>query len=348
MDVADLIAELNKLPESSSPWFPIRLNDLVFKGNVARDDLGAIVTDSQVALDVRFKALYGFLNRARRERDISVYDEYIAAYGMLFPEQEFPMVLLLRSQANLNHLQCGDYSDRYSRGAMKFAQDCSRLLPHHFGVASHFSAVVSVCEGRLEYESRDISLIEQCIQAQEFAILSSSEQNPKYHATRAKLFMLVRRWDEGLAEIAKAIDTEDSRLTDYPIRIGEYGLVRAEIESERRMQTAFDGALGQLKAVRDESIEIKKGLQDVQGNTLTLVGLLAAIVAFITTSTSVIAKLEVQDAIRIVIMSSGSMLVVFSGILWLTSTSSGARPAWKYLAVAIAGLILVTVSLTLA
>lgn len=347
LNPSDLENELAQLPATDDPWFPIKLNELMFSSSVGRESLRMLLTDTGAPLDIRFKAFYGFLNRARRERDIGIYAACVRDFGPIFPEQRYPMVLLIRSQASLNYLQNGVYNEEHAQRALMFAKRCLARLPEHFGVASHFATVVSICESRNAREERDAELITRCIDMLETAIISSDGGNPKYHATRARLYMLLQKWDEGLGEISKAIDSEDSTLTDYSIRVGEYYLLRAEIEMDRRTQIAFNQALNQVRSVRDESVAIKKSVQDAQASTLTLVGLLAAIVAFITTTSSSLASLAINDALRVALVTSGSILVVFSTILWLVGPHSGIKASMKYLVAGIGGLLLAFSSLWL-
>ncbi|WNE96151.1 hypothetical protein PS467_12780 [Streptomyces luomodiensis] len=333
-----LASQLEALPGADDPWFPPALNDLVFRTSEVRRSLDAIVCDDTRPLTTRFKAFYGYLNHARRSLDISAYDRYHDRHANLF--SAFRMAPLLRSQRFLNHLQAGERSNEFAVAAKRFADVAKSQLPDHFGVQAHWATVVATTQSLLPDASRDITLLREAIEAQDLALLESDGRYPRFYATKAELLHLVQDWEAALAAIATAIDREDSTLADYPVRIGRYQALRAEIESERRLQAVFESSVAELHSLREQTAMVRKELEGLRNSTLTLVGLLAAIVAFITTSTSLASRLKIADAIHLIAVSSASMLVVFAGILWLVTGADNRAAAVRFLGVLVlAGLL---------
>lgn len=314
---------LDALPSPDDPWFPPRLNDYIFHVSNIRTVLDTIVKDTTKPLEVRFKAFYGYLNHARRSLDISEYDGYYDSHQGSFGS--FAILPLLHSQRYLNHIQAGEYNDSLALMAQHFASIALQQLPNHFGVNAHWATVIAAVQSKLPREERDQALIRRAITAQDVALVDSQNRYPRYFATKAQLLELAEDWDGALAAIGRAIDLEDSSMADYAVRVGQYEAMRSEIQAERRFQNFLARGNDELSTLRTEFSRVSTELAEMRNSTLTLVGLLAAIVAFITTSTTLLTRLSVHDAIRFTAISSAGILFVFTSILWLV-TSPKSRP----------------------
>ena len=347
MQTADTMAsQLEALPAADDPWFPPALNNLVFRSSHdVRELLNMIVCDDNRLLETRFKAFYGYLNHTRRSLDIGEYDRYHDQHASVF--STFPMAALLRSQRFLNHVQAGELSDEAAAFAQHFADVARRLLPEHFGVMAHWATVIVAIQSRLPEAARDITLMTEAIDVQNLALLESRGMYPRYYATKAQLLLLVRDWDAALTAIAIATDREDSTLKDYPVRIGRYQALRTEIESERRLHAVIASSNAELSIIKEQTSVVREELESLRNSTLTLVGLLAAIVAFITTTSSLATHLEFRDATRLIAVSSAGMLIVFSGILWLVTGASGRASTVKFLSVLVLAALLCATALAL-
>lgn len=344
--VNDLVAQLEALPGVDDPWFPPRLNSCIFRIVDVRPLLDAIVSDDRLSLEVRFKAFYGYLNHARRSLDYTEFDRYYDLHADNFVQ--FPMSWLLKSQKSLNHVQAGERSLDLWTNAEYFAEKARQLLPNHFGVQAHWATVVAAVQGALAESDRNLDQIREAIRAQQIALVDSRGEYPRYYMTKAELLRLTGDLDRAMDSIAIAIDKEDSSLADYPVRIGRYEAIRVGIEAERRFLLLYERSAAELRSLREGSERAHVELSETRNSMLTLVGLLAAIVAFVTTSTSLTARLQLHDAIRLIAISSAGIVVVFSSILWLVSSSTSWTAARKYMMVIGAALILAAVVLAYA
>lgn len=346
MVTLDAVArQLEELPPPDDPWFPPKLNDCIFRIANVRKLLDNIVCDDRRPLDTRFKAFYGYLNHARRSLDITEYDHYYDLHQGSFTS--FAMAPLLHSQRYLNHIQSGEFNDELALMARHFADAALAKLPDHFGVNSHWATVIATVQSKEPAERRDIALIRQAITAQDVALVSSQDRYPRYYATKALLLQLAEDWDGALAAIGRAIDLEDSSLADYPVRIGQYEATRSEIRAERRLRDLFKQSDQELLLLRQEFGRVRTELAEMRNSTLTLVGLLAAIVAFITTSTTLVARLTLHDAIRFIGISVAGILIVFASILWLVTSPTSWRGMIKFvIIISLAGVLAALVLLS--
>jgi hypothetical protein len=326
-----VVQQLAALPSPDDPWFPPKLNDCIFHITNARPLLDGIVKDEGNPLEIRFKAFYGYLNHARRSLDITEYDKYFDGnYG---PFASFAILPLLHSQRYLNHVQAGERDDSLTFMAQHFAEIALRQLPNHFGVNAHWATVIATVQASLPPDKRDQALIRSAITAEDVAIADSQSRYPRYFATKAQLLQLAADWDGAIVAIGQAIDREDSSMADYAVRVGGYESLRSQIQAERRLQDFSERSNAELNRVRSEFGRVSTELAEMRNSTLTLVGLLAAVVAFITTNTTLIARLTIHDAIRFVMISSGGIIFVFASILWLVTSPKSRSEITRFVAV---------------
>jgi tetratricopeptide (TPR) repeat protein len=315
-----LIRELEKLPEPNDPWLPPQLNNIVFNIPEAREILKEILPDKTVRLATRFKAYYGLLNILRRSLDFSEYETICNQY---FPDfSTIPMSYQIRSQMFVNRIQKGGGGHEDGEKALFFAEKAVEALPNHFGVTAHWAAVVAEIQSRLPNAGRDMTLIARALRVQEDALKASAEAYPSYFRYKSQLLMLLGRWDEALTSIGEAIDRENSALKDYAVRVGAYRALQGEIEINRRFDELIkrssdeiNGLHQETEELRDEAKRAKQSIDDARASTLTLLGLLAAVVAFLTTSVNISTRLSLSSAVQYMAVASAAIVVVFSSLL---------------------------------
>lgn len=133
------------------------------------------------------------------------------------------------------------------------------------------------------------------------------------------------------ASIARAIEDEDSTGAEYALRIGDYQLIRSRIQYAQEAE--------RLGARQEEAT---RELRQIRSQVLEIMGLLAAVIAFITTAANIAAGQPARPAAGLLTLAGGVTLLVFWGFhVLLIGTVSGGS-AWRRVAPAVVGVILVT------
>ena len=148
----------------------------------------------------------------------------------------------------------------------------------------------------------------------------------KYHATRARLLAHLDRWDEADAEIALAIERERSGERHYVLRIGNYQNLRLSMLFDRRaeeLRRRQESAHSEFSAVQEQVRE----LQGLRGQFLELLGLLAAVVAFVAAGIQVADAMSLRDGVALMAAIAGGILAAFAGFnLMFFPERSAKRP----------------------
>ncbi|WP_163552454.1 hypothetical protein [Candidatus Frankia alpina] len=169
------------------------------------------------------------------------------------------------------------------------------------------------------------------------AIALSDGRYPRYHtthtthATHTRIATLRGAFTAARASIARAIEDEDSTGAEYALRIGDYQLIRSWIQYAQEAE--------RLGARQEEAT---RELRQIRSQVLEIMGLLAAVIAFITTAANIAAGQPARPAAGLLTLAGGVTLLVFWGFhVLLIGTVSGGS-AWRRVAPAVVGVILVT------
>jgi hypothetical protein len=163
------------------------------------------------------------------------------------------------------------------------------------------------------------------------AIALSDGRYARYHATHARIATLRGAFTAARASIARAIEDEDSTGAEYALRIGDYQLIRSRIQYTQEAE--------RLGARQEEAT---RELRQIRSQVLEIMGLLAAVIAFITTAANIAAGQPARPAAGLLTLAGGVTLLVFWGFhVLLIGTAGGGGSAWRRLAPALVGVILV-------
>ncbi|MCK9896125.1 hypothetical protein [Frankia sp. AgB32] len=213
--------------------------------------------------------------------------------------------------------------------ALIFAVEAVERLPGVPGVL-HLAAqiIADRYEREPDQERRQLLDAERYIRQ---AIALSEGQYARYHATHARIATLRGAFAAARASIARAIEDEDSTGPEYALRVGDYQLIRARIHFAQE---------GERLAARQEAAV--QELRQVRGQVLEVMGLLAAVIAFITTAANIAAGQPAQPAAGLLTLAGGVALLVFWGFHVLLVGASDGGSARRRLVPAIVGVILVS------
>jgi tetratricopeptide (TPR) repeat protein len=325
MRLDELIAEMEKVPPQDSPMFPFSVRELAAKfGSDALDGCQDLLdmSDAQVAAlgasepgAARFLALYLLLLINWRGLNFRRYRELVDHYDGEFNEDDYPYFLTFRAQYYSSR---GD-DDEDLALALECARTARGRLPRGPAVLNLYaSTVAKILELNGELSEGDVGEAERAIADairidRELVALGKKERRfAGYHATRARLQTLLGRHSEARRELHRALDLEDPADTG---RLAEYLAVRGQIALNQRLSTVSSD----LEALSLRIEEEAAGLKDLSARVgdqlrvqaVQLLGLLAAVLAFLFTGTEIARELDFRDGSKLMLVVSGAILVVF-------------------------------------
>ncbi len=294
------------LPDPADPDFEGRVRDYALAQDRPETAFRRILEDETDEVK-KFAALYGLLQELHREQRFDEYrlvcETHQDAFGHL------PYFLAFRA-----NVASGDgTSDTGLRQALRLLDEAIRRLPDRSGLLHQYAAAcASLIELGERVHSRTIDL---ALDRVERAIdLAPEPTNPIYYFTRARLLRALGRIGEALTEVRAAISSQESRTPGGVRRLARFESLRSVLvvdKSNERLLEEIESARDELRATRGEQIQ--------------LLGVLAAVIALITTSVSISQQIPEASAIGFLLVTAGAIGVVFSGLSWAASTASAPR-----------------------
>jgi tetratricopeptide (TPR) repeat protein len=265
-----------------------------------------LLNDYSLGQETRFAAFYVLLVRHFRDYDFVAYRRLFEAFGRDFADEDHLPVLRTEYLLTQGSSRLDDALRESKRAVARLGTDPSAQHQRAFVIAE-------LCErsGRV-----DDALVEEGLEAVETAIREGEERHPIFHATRARLLIARGEFRAARDELQLAIELEPTTSPQHSTRIAEYRDIRASV--------AIAEQIAEFDRRQDEAL---KRLEEVRGQAVQLVGLLAAVVAFIVTTTEISTRFEVQDAGALIMATSGSILFVFSGFWVLFGQRGPTREA---------------------
>jgi hypothetical protein len=309
-----------KLPHASSPTFADEIRALDDSLADSLTYFMTILEDENRGHDDRFSALYGALHRLRREGKSTQYIELCHRYESEFGEQPYFDTFRV-----IVHSSSADTRRGY-RQALDAAHRAVEHLPITPGVL-HQQAEIAANVFELE-QSADPDELSQALRNVNSAIRLSRGNNPQHYATRARLHLAGNDTESARSDVSAAIANEDPASRDFARRVSRYESIRAVLLIQERQQSF----LKRERQLRDE-------IEGFRAQQLQLLGLLAAVIAFISSAATIAAKADLAAGFRLFIIAGGVIAMVFASI----AVSFGQRPIARLLPGLIVGLALILV-----
>ncbi|WP_041260143.1 hypothetical protein [Pseudofrankia inefficax] len=280
------------LPDETHPDYGSQARGLLRDLSPTDDQLSTLVEDDAAPEQSRFNAFYCLQARAWQRKDYSRHrantDRYQAQFG------RHPMFFFMQAE----YYASLDDDLINLEAAMRFAELAVERLPGVPGVL-HLAAEISAdYADRQAAPDRDLLLFADRHVRQAIAI--SSSRYPRYHATLARLCALRGDFGGARASIARAIDGENGSDPEYGIRIGGYQLIRYRIQYAQETE--------QLRRRQEEASD---ELRRIRGQILEIMGLLAAVIALITTAANIASGQQARAAGGLMTLTGGVVLLVF-------------------------------------
>ncbi len=293
LPVTDVVPALRALPDPNTNEFLVESRRLAARLPDDRDILLKVIDDQELPRIVRFNALYMLLFRLRRLKDFREYREVVDRY-----RSEFASFPLFHTFDAVYERSVGD--DRRSiERAIRAVERAMSELDAFPGVLHQFAEfVASLGELHGGASREQLRAAEDAVMK---AIALSDAQQPHFWATLARLQALTGDFDAARRSIVEAIEMEPSTGRDYALRITEYRLIQTQI-SFLQERTQVDK--------RDR--EAREELLAIRGQLVGILGLLAAVVAFITTSLSISTAKTFSESSRLLVLMGAILVCVFT------------------------------------
>ncbi|MCK9899648.1 hypothetical protein MXD63_06120 [Frankia sp. Cpl3] len=303
---AVLVARLSTLPRETDASYGVQARALLGDPAATDEALADVLADLSHPEQIRFNAFYCLQARAWRRRDHRSHranvDRHQAEFGT------HPMFYFM--QAEYYSSLDGEPANR--QAALTFALEAVRQLPSIPGVLNLAATIIADHhEADADADARLLLEGERLVRQ---AIALSHGSYPRYHATHARIATLRGAYGAARASISRAIEEEDSSSTEYALRIGDYQLIRARIQYAQ-----------QAEALRAGQEEATTELRRIRTQILEIMGLLAAVIAFITTGANIAAGQPPGPAAGLLTTAGGVTLLIFWGFHVLIIGGGGTR-----------------------
>ncbi len=265
---------------------------------------------------IAFAAFCTLCEKLRRDMDHLEHKQVLDQYAERFSGHPF-----------VRHVKLLYYVDHFDNERrdeiIDLARNNIKLMPNNGGVMHAFADIVAHA---FEYNwihnlnnPPEDSVLEEAILFVEMCI-SMDSGYAKFYCTKGRLLSFRGQYTQGLEMVQKAIDLEDSRKSDYPIRISNYFYYRQQIQA-REQNTFIEKRINQYQQEKLDAMEnvVSTSVEEIQGSmikNIEFVGLFAGIISFTIGSISIssnLATISFAGAAGLIIVLMGALLCVFSG-----------------------------------
>lgn len=343
---AQILSVIEALPEELSREFEVSLTKLAQSATNPRhievlEELLASAADE----DHAYAAFYCLNIIHRRNRDFTLLERLITAQEARFgvrPTFQHLKVLFTIDRG----------VGRRKEELIQWAYEDANANADNAGFVHLFADVVASLaeEADTEHERNVVDTwLDDAIAAANRAIRLDSRY-AKYYATKARLLAFKGQYAESMELIHMAIDTEDSTRPDYAIRLGEYQSRRLWIQARRsdlvlaeRSQGAADALQDRYNSLRDGLDSATEKIDESNVRNLQFLGFFAALISFTIASVQIAAAQPPNDAIRLIIVLTGGLLVAFSGFGVLLEGGRLGAPVRRIVLVGLIGAAVIAV-----
>jgi len=194
------------------------------------------------------------------------------------------------------------------------AQNNCRHLTGNFGALHAYCETVA-----LLYETNDASIMEPLKSHLAKAVndidsvITEDSKYAKYYCTKGRLLAVNKMYDQAIYSITKAIDYEDSKRTDYTLRINQYQMYLQQAKNLKSLEKTEETLNKKIQEFEDL---IEQQSKESLIKNMEYLGLFAGIISFTIGSISISSSMASQSLIAaagLIIVLLGALLCVFAG-----------------------------------
>lgn len=290
-----LLEQLAALPDPQIQDIELHVRALL-KSDPRDEQLAAIADDPGQPEQTRLAAVYVMQFRNWRRSDFHKHRATTERYSHSLGSA--PIYQFLWSQYYLTRPR--DKSNLIAAlSAAKAAKESAPSVP---GVKHQYALAVATAGE----EFPDLISLDEIVAAErevQEAKALADQPYGRYEATLARLEILRGSWAAAQDSVSRAIEIEDSNDPDYAIRLAEYQLIQARIPIAR-----------QAEELRREQAAALAELGDARRDSLQMLGLLAAVIAFLVMTVNIATRFPIREASGLMLVATSALLVVFVGL----------------------------------
>jgi tetratricopeptide (TPR) repeat protein len=309
----ELVGLLSNFPPESTRAFEEAAVDLLKSLTPAgSSQLEDLTKDSTLNRDVRYSAFFAygtFLRRAGKFSTVLDLLDAADAEFRVFGTYHHLKAMALAGRGEPHDLQL----------AIASALKASELLPGHAGVLHSYVLL------RISDLEQRISLSEIATTTEQLEILDQSDhmlsqvlnERPRYakfHSTLARLESLRGRHEDAQRSLSRALELEDPAAHDFSLRIVGYNQILSRVVLRQALATVAKESAEAANAANDAKSSIQGFVDQMQTRYLELLGIFAAIIGIVITGVQVSTSLGFADGARLMLIVTGSMLILFTAI----------------------------------
>ena len=337
--LVQLLAEIVEEHEEDSHEYHLAIRGLPYRIDPESlqtdlvERLNKIAGNKEQEAGVRVIALASSLAYLWRRRYYQLFRKVFVKYRSTFQDADSSLESLYQGMYDLSQVS----SPGGLKRALESAKEAKEVLPNTPGALNLYTEVVAVIgeRGRVEEEE-----LEQAVLSIGKAIGTDSKY-AKYYANRARILALQGQYNNSYQDIDKAIEIEI--FDEHTLwRVTSYEEIRIKV----RLQQHSVEIEQQADEMKQEQERARKQMTAMRGETLTLLGLLAAVIAFVVSSIQLVSGLQSVEAGILMTIMAGLILVVFGAFTELIQPDEkwrkkGKSVVWTGVVVVIlAGLVL--------
>lgn len=305
-----LAAALSGLGEPQDDAFELGVRGFIDTHGPSVPELEALFDDQHVG----WVAFCVAMAAAWRDQDFQVFRDLLNTHRVRFGHE--PVFGSYDAQSTI-----GTRDTSELRRGLDAARSAIKRLRTRPGLL-HTFAVIAVELAELE------SATEDELKEAEGALRTASRQHPdyaKYFATRARILSHQDNFAEAYRNVAIAIDLEPSSGRHYALRIGEYQATRMDIafrENARKIDARVAESARAFASLHEE-------MASTRGQLIEILGLLAAVIAFVVTGAQISVKATAVDSVPIMGAVGAAIVLAFSSLsLLYGSVARRTAAAW--------------------
>jgi tetratricopeptide (TPR) repeat protein len=319
----ETVAQLATAPSQTDPAYPQFMRDITEALQDPENILARILERKTADYAVRFNALYGLLHRLRREERITEYASLVARYESEFRKE--PYFSTFRAI-----VERGRGDNVSLRHAVSLSREAARTIPKVAGVLHQVAAFAADYFERVD-STPPPREIEEAEAYADRAIEISDGRISHFFETQARLLALRGEFDSARIAVNRALELEPRQGRDYYRRITQYQATRIKIELLQQQ--------ARWHAIQDQN---RRDLDEFKSEQLQLLGLLAAVVAFVVSTANIATKIATVDGIRLIQATAGALILFFATFSLMSN-----RAVWRVVVAYLIGVLLLAAAVEL-
>ncbi|MBR2204642.1 MAG: hypothetical protein IJ914_10750 [Prevotella sp.] len=269
-------------------------------------DLIAILQDKENNIKARVNAFYSLCTKYRRLKDFIHFRELVhGADGEVREDVIYNIMyayfLIQETADDFDPNKALNYWN-------KMIPSIYKRLPAFTQI--YTETVVLQCENT---DKKDTPLLDEAENLINDAI--KMRKYPKFYSTLGRIFCCMGKFDDGIVEVRRAIEFEESDRKDYMSRISEYQYIISCIQrkkDEAKMKAQAEVIQAQMK---DQAEKIQRELEKSKTDYASILGFISGIMALIIGTIDVSRhQMSLKDSLPLLMGIAGMIIVSFGSM----------------------------------